>query len=99
MIFLVAYDRQEQGLLRPVEAFDNNERDEARRRRLQLQLELPAVADRYEVVLLEAASLDVIEQTHARYFKTVSELIESAKGELARSAQSLRERAPRGRRA
>lgn len=96
MIFLIAYDRQTQTLLRGVEEFSDSARDEAYRRRLEVELALPREEGRYEVVLLEAPSRDVIERSHARYFFTPRELVRAAKksadvqGEAVRRAVEVR---------
>src|ERR1700693_412690 len=95
MIFLVAYDRREQKLLREVETFDSGRRPEAYRRRLEVQLSLPSDEGRYEVVLLEAASRKIIEETHARYFHDVPTLIRDAKDELDATDRRLQNRKKR----
>jgi hypothetical protein len=93
MIFLIAYDRQAQKLTREVEQFDSSQNAEARRRRLDLQLSLPAEDGRYEVVLLEADSMAIVRETHSRYFAgDIEELVEDARRELGRNDATLRER-------
>jgi hypothetical protein len=91
MIFLVSYDRTSRALTHDIEQFSDRERTAARERRLALQLELPGEEGRYEVVLLEAASLDAVRRTHARYFAPDERsLIEDAKAELRSSSKHLR---------
>jgi len=93
MIFLIAYDRKTQTLMQEVEVFDDSRRKDAYNRRLDVELALPAEAHRYEVVLLEAESREVIEQTHARYFFGVAELARSARADLNKMAERLRKQA------
>ncbi len=78
MIFLVVYDRREQRTL-TFERFDDTQRAEARRRRLDAQLEVPKEEGRYEVVLLESRSEEDLRITHSRYFLSTAELIASSK--------------------
>jgi hypothetical protein len=93
MIFLIAYDRRSQKLVQEVEQFDSSQSAEARRRRLDLQLSLPVEDGRYEVALLEADSMAIVRETHARYFAgDIGELVEDARGELKRYDADLRER-------
>jgi|SRR5580658_116151 hypothetical protein len=83
MIFLIAYDRRVQRLIQPVESFDDGRRSESRRRRLEVELAMPPEEGRYEVVLLEAESLGVIEQTHARYFAAnIRALVDDARDDV-----------------
>lgn len=96
MIFLVAYDRQKQALMRPVEAFEDTRRAEAGQRRLELQLALPIEDGRFEVVLLEAKSFGIVQLTHARYFAdSAAELAEDARSEAARRIDKVAERTKR----
>jgi hypothetical protein len=92
MILILSYDRRTQKLRRPIEQFPDERWSEARKRRLDLQLELPSEEGRYEVVLLEASSLEAIRETHARYFaQDAHELVQQAKAEVARTAARLDE--------
>jgi hypothetical protein len=91
MIFLVAYDRRTQKLLREIEVFDDEHRADAKRRRLEVEIRLPKEEQRYEVVLLEARSRAVLEETHARYFSDLRALVESAKDELGKISARLHE--------
>jgi hypothetical protein len=52
-------------------------RDDALARRFDLEREY-RLEPHIEVVLLYARSQDVLRRTHARYFKTVQELVQSA---------------------
>jgi hypothetical protein len=89
MIFVLSYDRRTQRL-RAFEEFPDEKWREARKRRLDLQLELPSEEGRYEVVLLEASSLESIRETHARYFaQDAHKLVGDAKAEVARTAARL----------
>jgi hypothetical protein len=63
-----------------VTPFTDEERDVAREQRFALERE-HRLDPHIEVVLLSARSEDVVRQTHARYFKSVRELVESALGE------------------
>ena len=89
MIFLIVYDRREQKMLQPLEEFES--RPEARRRRLEVQLALPPVAGRYEVVLLEADNLETIKLTHARYFYSTEELARAGAADAAELHRRLAE--------
>ena len=57
--------------------YADDAREEALERRFALERE-HRLEPHIEVVLLGARSEDVLERTHARYFKTVRELVESA---------------------
>jgi hypothetical protein len=57
--------------------FADDERGVAQERRFALEREF-RLEPHIEVVLLGARSEDVLRRTHARYFKTVQQLIESA---------------------
>jgi hypothetical protein len=91
MIFLISYDRRTQSLTQAVEVFADAQRDEAYRRRLEAELELPKEEQRYEVVLLEGPSREAIEVSHARYFFGPHELIESARESLQRATDRRRD--------
>lgn len=57
--------------------YADDAREEALERRSALERE-HRLEPHIEVVLLGARSEDVLKRTHARYFKTVRELVESA---------------------
>lgn len=67
MIFLVHYDRTS-GKLVSLREFEDSQREEARQVRLEMELELLAQNGSHEVVLLEASSLEILKNTHRRYF-------------------------------
>jgi len=57
--------------------YGEDAREEALERRFALELE-HRLDPHIEVVLLGARSEEVLHRTHARYFKTVRELVDSA---------------------
>lgn len=72
--FLLVYDRTAGVLREPVVEFADHEREAAVRRRFELEQqerEHPNI----EVVVLGAASMNALRRTHARYFKSMSELL------------------------
>jgi len=71
MIFLIDYDRRA-GEIRLFRAFADEERAKAEEFRLQLEIQGRADA---EVVLLESENEETVRKTHARYFKSASELL------------------------
>jgi len=71
MIFLIDYDRPS-GTIRMFQSFADRDRGKAEQLRLQLEL-LNRIGA--EVVLLEANDEETIRKTHARYFKTATELL------------------------
>jgi hypothetical protein len=71
MIFLIDYDRR-LGKIRLLERFSDDDRQNAER--LRLALELRGRADA-EIVLLEADDEETVRKTHARYFNTATELL------------------------
>ena len=73
--FLIVYNQQT-GAVELTE-FADDDRDTALERRFALERE-HRLEPHIEVVLLGARSEDVLRRTHARYFKTVRELVESA---------------------
>lgn len=73
--FLIVYD-QLTGVVE-VSEYADYAREEALERRFALERE-HRLDPHIEVVLLGARSEDVLRRTHARYFKTVRELVESA---------------------
>jgi hypothetical protein len=76
MIFLVDYDRKK-GELRLFKQFRNDQRAEAQRERLDIELSLNGSRASREVVLLEADDEQTLHQSHQRYFKTTREILES----------------------
>lgn len=73
--FLIVYN-QSTGEVELSEYADDA-REEALERRFALERE-HRLEPHIEIVLLGARSEDVLKRTHARYFKTVRELLESA---------------------
>ena len=73
--FLVVYNQTTGDVT--VDRFDDDAREAALQRRFELERE-HRLEPHIEVVLLGARSEDVLRRTHARYFKTVQELVESA---------------------
>ena len=71
--FLIHYDRPRRQLL-SIREYDHEERAQASADRDAQEFAKP---DHVEVVLLSAACRADIERTHARYFKTPREMVES----------------------
>ena len=76
MIFLIDYDRKK-GLIQLFKAFKADQRAEAQRERLDIELSLNGSRELREIVLLEADDEQTLRRTHQRYFKTAREIIES----------------------
>ena len=70
--FLLVYDLAE-GRLVSVEPFGEQDRARALDRRFELERE-HADDQNLEVIVLSAPSLEALQATHARYFKSVQEL-------------------------
>jgi hypothetical protein len=79
MYFLIEYDR-EHGKI--VSLRDFSDTDAARAGEARLAMEVALVANRLqrEVVLLQAADLESLKNTHRRYFAALSELTVGSKG-------------------
>jgi hypothetical protein len=77
-IFLIEYDR-ESGSLIELREFSASNRAEASAVRIGRELELLKSGRKLEVVILEAASIDALRQTHQRYFQNAGELVESGR--------------------
>ena len=73
MLFLIEYDR-EAGKLVTLREFGDSERKLAEDARIDLEVSLNQRAIDHEVVLLQAASRQALEQTHRRYFVALEEL-------------------------
>ena len=73
MIYLIHYDRST-GTLVSVRSFEDKERPEATRAKLDLEISLLGTSSVMEVVLLEAASEEHLRKTHRRYFETLNGL-------------------------
>lgn len=76
MIFLIEYNRTEGSIIN-LETFDDSERRKAENARLEIELTLNRKKVEHEVVLLEAASVEALRQTHRRYFETAREILNS----------------------
>ena len=74
MIFLVQYDRNVARLVR-FERFPNEQRAEAERARLDLELSQIGHDAEQEIVLFEAEDEQSLRRTHARYFETLAGLL------------------------
>ena len=72
MIFLLVYDRQ-QGLLVKQSVYQDDELAKANADRLGAEIDC-AEARNVEIVILRSDSLAELKRTHARYFKSVTEL-------------------------
>lgn len=73
MIFLLEYDRPRGELVQLIR-FGDNQQEEARNRRIELEVQLNAEEVRHEVVILEAASEGDLRLTHRRYFLGLEQL-------------------------
>lgn len=73
MIFLIEYDRAH-GVLVSKKLFPAEQRLDAQKARLELEVCLNASGVEHEVVLLEAADEDSLRRTHERYFAAADEL-------------------------
>ena len=74
MIFLIEYNCPE-GRLVKFETFDDLQKHEAERLRLEIELDLNRRGIEHEVVLLEAVSEEALRRTHGRYFESLSSLL------------------------
>jgi hypothetical protein len=72
---LIVYKRETGDVT--IDRYDDDARQLAQEHRFGLEIE-HRLEPHIEVVLLRAPSEDVIRRTHARYFKTGRELVESA---------------------
>ncbi|MBC5801000.1 MAG: hypothetical protein GIX03_11630 [Candidatus Eremiobacteraeota bacterium] len=72
MIFLIQYDRGS-GMLIENQQYPDSLLDEANADRLKAEIE-HADNSEMEIVILRSASLDELKRTHARYFKSLTEL-------------------------
>ena len=76
MIFLIEYDRRK-GHLVTLRSFEDSERACATTERLELEIRRSKEGVEDEIVLLEAASIEALEKTHRRYFKTARQIVEA----------------------
>jgi hypothetical protein len=77
MLFLIDYHRRS-GKIISMRTFEDAKRSEAYQERFELERQRNQEGAHHEVVLLEAASEDVIRQTHSRYFDSLPELVRTA---------------------
>ncbi len=73
MLYLIEYDRGE-GRLVSLRRFEDRERSQAVKVRIDLEVQLQRRGDVREVVLLEAASEEALRKTHRRYFEDLGTL-------------------------
>ena len=73
MIFFIEYDLT-QGRIVELCAFAEAERARAHQKRLERELSISRDGIHREVVLLEAASEEVLRRTHRRYFENLEQL-------------------------
>lgn len=79
MLFLIEYDRL-RGEIVSMTTYANEQREHADEARLQMELRLRREAAKREVVIMEAADVDALRKTHARYFKSAQALAPSPPG-------------------
>ena len=75
MIFLIEYDRKP-GQILTFRRFEDADRKTAMDARFDLELDLFRRGIDHEVVTLEAPNEELVRKTHARYFKTLKELLD-----------------------
>lgn len=83
MFFLIEYNRKA-GKLVAMHRFDHPQWEEARKLRIDTEVELNRNGLEREVVLLEADSEADLRRTHQRYFASLHEIIESGITEVSR---------------
>ena len=76
MIFLIEYNRKK-GKIVTFKKFKDADRSKAGKRRLELELDLNRRGIQHEVVLLEAASEELVRKTHRRYFESLQQIAKS----------------------
>lgn len=79
MLFLIEYKRS-QGRIVTFQTFNDSERSEAERSRLEIELELNQRNVDHEVVLLDAADEQALRRTHRRYFEDAVQIANSLNG-------------------
>ena len=77
MIFFMRFYNEKKGELRLFKRFREDQRAEAQRERLDIELSLNGSRASREIVILEADNEQTLHQTHQRYFKTTREILES----------------------
>jgi hypothetical protein len=81
MLFLIEYERRK-GRLVTNRRFDDAQREEAERARLELELRVNREGVEHEVVLLEAASEEALRTTHQRYFEKLADVAKAIEDTL-----------------
>ena len=76
MLFLMEYRRSE-GRIVTFKTFDDSERLNAEKSRLEIELDLNQQKIDHEVVLLEAEDEIALRKTHRRYFEDLSQIAKS----------------------
>jgi len=76
MIFLIDYECKT-GVLHQFKRFRDDQRAEAQRERLVVEMSWNGSRESHEVVLLEAEREETLRRTHRRYFETTKEIVES----------------------
>lgn len=74
MIFLICYDRASQQLLE-LREFEPARLAEAIDLRFKMEMEAHRRGEAREIVLLEADSIETLQVTHGRYFKSFGEIL------------------------
>lgn len=85
MIFLIDYDRESSQLIDSSQ-FDDSERSDAEKARLQLEMNYLSLGLRHEIVLLQAASESDLRKTHRRYFEELDQIVRFRDSGLAKLA-------------
>lgn len=73
MIFLIEYNRG-RGEIVTFKTFDDADRNEAVKIRLEMEINLNRAGIEHEVVLLDAVSEEALRRTHRRYFENIEQL-------------------------
>ena len=68
MIYLIHYNRKSRETVSFIE-FDEKDRKKAQASRLSLELQHNLKDASQEIILLEASSAEILQQTHSKYFQ------------------------------
>jgi hypothetical protein len=79
-VFLLEYDPAAGELVGTISAYPESQRETAQDERLRREKANARMGRHREVVLFEAVNEDALRATHSRYFKTLTELAETAPG-------------------
>jgi hypothetical protein len=74
VIFLIEYNRNE-GDIVTLQSFDDSQRKQAEKSRIEMELTLNRKGVDHEVVLLEAGNEDALRKTHRRYFEDLHQML------------------------